>query len=380
MRITHLTDAYLPRLGGIEAQVSRLAARQAAQGHEVEVITTTPAQPGDHGVSTQWDGDVVVRRLAARMPGKIPVHPRAPRYIAAHLGSFRPDTVHLHMGVLTPSTQASLPAVIRARIPAVATVHSMWGPAEHGFRLMNRLVGWTRWPVAWSAVSERAAAPLRRVIGPEIDVSVIPNGIDLAEWTVDHPGRQTRLLGPALHVVVATRFAPRKRVVPLLDAVQAAREALGPGRLRVTIAGDGPDWESTRRAASSRGLDDTVSFPGRLDSQALRDLYMQADVFAAPAIEESFGIAALEAQAAGLAIVSRSQSGVAERLTDGLDALLADDDAGIADAFVRLAQDEELLNAIVTHNRTTPPDAGWPVVLTKVEAVYAKAAELVSGR
>lgn len=377
MRITHLTDTYHPRLGGIEAQVSRLAARQAAQGHEVEILTTTPAHPGDHGVSTEVEGDVVIRRLAARMPAKIPVHPRAPHYVARHLAAARPDVVHIHLGALTPSAQVSLPTVVRAGIPAVATVHSMWGAAEHGFRMVNRLVGWSRWPIVWSAVSQRAAAPLRRVVGPHADVAVIPNGIDLVEWSIDPVDRTTRPAGSALHIVAATRFASRKRVPPLLEAIRTATETLGPHRLRATIAGDGPDWAKTLVAVNDLGLAEVVSLPGRLNGAQLRTLYAQADVFAAPAIEESFGIAALEAQVAGLAIVSRAQSGLAERLTDGVDSLLVDDDDALANAFVRLAQDVTLLEAIHKHNRTTPPDVGWETVLAHVEQVYGQAKELV---
>ena len=41
MRIAHVSDCYLPRLGGIELHVHDLALRQAAAGHDVTVITTT---------------------------------------------------------------------------------------------------------------------------------------------------------------------------------------------------------------------------------------------------------------------------------------------------------------------------------------------------
>ena len=53
MRIVHVTDAFQPQLGGIEVHVSDLATRQAAAGHEVHVVTTTPglggARPGEPG-------------------------------------------------------------------------------------------------------------------------------------------------------------------------------------------------------------------------------------------------------------------------------------------------------------------------------------------
>ena len=49
MKIVHLSDCYLPRLGGIEMQVRDLARRQTAAGHEVHVITTTPSGPRSRG-------------------------------------------------------------------------------------------------------------------------------------------------------------------------------------------------------------------------------------------------------------------------------------------------------------------------------------------
>ncbi len=187
MRITHLTDCYLPLLGGIETQVARLAQQQAAAGHDVAVVCTTPARPGAHGVSTERDGDVTVHRLAARVPGGYPVHPRAPHHVARVLRADRPDVVHLHMGVLTPSTQASLRTVVRAGLPAVLTVHSVWGGAERAFAGLDRVVRWSRWPVLWSAVSELTAAPLRRIVGDRGEVVVLHNGLDLDAWRVPAP-------------------------------------------------------------------------------------------------------------------------------------------------------------------------------------------------
>lgn len=72
MRITHVTDCYLPLLGGIETQVSRLAAQQAAAGQHVEVVTTTPAAPGEHGVSREVHDGVTIHRVAARIPVATP--------------------------------------------------------------------------------------------------------------------------------------------------------------------------------------------------------------------------------------------------------------------------------------------------------------------
>ena len=39
LRIVHVSDCYLPRLGGIERQVHDLAVRQRQRGHEVQIVT-----------------------------------------------------------------------------------------------------------------------------------------------------------------------------------------------------------------------------------------------------------------------------------------------------------------------------------------------------
>lgn len=391
MRITHVSDSYLPLLGGIETQVARLARRQAEAGHEVEVITTTPPRRHAHGVSTERGQDgVTVHRVAARVPGGFPVHPRSTAHVVARLrertaAGRRPDVVHLHMGVLAPTVELALRPVTRLGLPALLTVHSVWGGWERAFAALDRVGGWSAWPVQWSAVSAMTAAPLRRVVGRRLGaeaaaerVSVLGNGIDVDAWRLPRTERGDRAEGREVHVVSATRFAPRKRVLPMLEAIAAAVER-APGRLVATIGGDGPQLDEARRFVRERGLADVVRLVGRLSTVELMRLYVRADVFVAPAVQDAFGIAALEAQAAGLAVVSRSQSGVAERLLDGRDALLVDDDDAMAAALVRLADDPDLLDRIIAHNRTAELATSWPRVLADTEAAYARAAALTHG-
>jgi glycosyltransferase involved in cell wall biosynthesis len=389
VRITHVSDTYLPLLGGIEAQVSRLARQQAASGHDVEVVTTTPARRGAHGVSTAVEHGVTVHRVAARVPGGWPVHPRSTAHVTARLREAitrgeRPDVVHLHMGVLAPTAQAALRPVTRLGLPAVLTVHSVWGGASRLFAAADAVAGWSRWPVRWSAVSELTADPLRRIVRPAAgaaDVAILPNGLDLDEWRVPRTERAARPEGPAVHVVSAARFAPRKRMLPLLAAVAEAAERLPSDALFVTLAGDGPERAAALRFVAERGLRDIVALPGRLTGTELKRLYARADVFAAPAVAEAFGLAALEAHAAGLAVVTRSGSGVAERVVDGVTGLVAPDDGALASALVRLATEPGLLDGLLERAATPPSGVAWPEVLATTERVYEEAATLTaSGR
>ncbi len=378
MHITHISDTYLPLMGGIETQVAGLARQQAAAGHKVQIITTTPAGPGGHGLNTEHDDGVTVHRIAARIPGGYPIHPRSTRHVSRLLAASPPDVVHLHMGVLAPTSQFALRAVVRQGLSAVLTVHSVWGAAERWFRWSDAVVRWSRWPVVWSAVSELTATPLRRILSPGATLAILHNGLDLQAWAVPRTERAQRPEGNAIHLVAATRFAPRKRVLPMLAAIRQAAQALPAGSLFATIAGDGPQLASARRFVADHGLEDMVSFPGRLSATDLKRLYARADVFVAPAIEESFGIAALEAQAAGLAVITRQESGIAERLTDGVNGLIVADDDAMARAFIRLATDDGTLDAIIAHNREVPATCDWATVLKEVDAAYTQAIDLRS--
>lgn len=370
-RIVHVSDSYLPGLGGIEVQVSRLARHQVAAGDAVSVVTSTPARRGAHGVTRSVEDGVEVHRLAARVPGGYPVHPRAAHHLARILGELRPDVVHLHMGVLSPTSQSALRVVARLGLPAAVTVHSVW-TAERTLRLLDRLLGWSRMPVELAAVSELAAAPLRRVAGPARTVHVLRNGVAVEEWLAD-PLPRTR---PGVHAVYATRFAPRKRVLPLLEALRRTREILGlrSGELYVTIAGEGPQMARAQAFVAEHSMDDWVALPGRLSREDLRDLYRRADVYLAPGVHDAFSVAIQEAQAAGLAIVTRSQSGAAELVTDEVEGLRAADDEAFAAALARLVAEPGLLARIVERNRTVPPTTVWPAVVAAHDAVYEAAA------
>jgi len=368
-RIVHVSDSYLPGLGGIETQVAHLGRQQATAGNVVGVITTTPGSPGAHGLSRAREEGLDVYRIAARIPGGYPIHPRAGRHVASALRSQRPDVVHLHMGILAPTAQATFRVVRKLELPAVVTVHSVWGPAqERALRLLDRVAGFSRLPVEIATVSEMAAAPLRRVAGDRAAVHVLRNGVDVDEWLGAPLPRERG----GVHAVYAARFAPRKRVLPLLESLRRSRELLGDraDELYVTIAGEGEELGKARAFLEANDMSGWVSLPGRLSREDLKELYRRADVYLAPGVLDAFSVASQEAQAAGLAIVTRSQSGAAELITDEVEGLLADDDETFATQLARLVREPELLEQIVSRNRIVPPQTAWPAVVAAHDAVY----------
>ncbi|MBG0815637.1 glycosyltransferase family 4 protein [Planomonospora sp. ID82291] len=404
MRIIHVSDCYLPRLGGIEVQVADLVRTQRAAGHDAEVVTATPGEP--------LPG---VHRIVANLPFDLPVHPTGTGHLLRLMAARRPDVVHVHTGAVSPFAWMGVRAAARAGLPTVVTVHSMWDPVTRGiYRSLRALYGWQRWGLVGTAVSEAAARPIRAVAGPGVPVHVVSNGLDLSAWRPEAPavrpapsgssesapasvseggpasvseggpeggqggGAGARSAGGAVHVVAVGRLAPRKQPVRLLRLLKQARAQVPAGvPLRATIVGDGPARAQMERYLRSNGMTGWVALPGRYSRERIRELLASADVFVAPAPRESFGLAALEARAAGVPVVARTESGVADFVRPGKEGLLGGSFEELVSAVARLARDRELRESIAAHNRGTEPvRSSWPAVLEGFDRCYEQAREL----
>lgn len=378
VRIAHISDCYPPRTGGIESQVGDLAARQAAAGHDVHVLTATPdSDPA--GGSGSAPG-VTVHRIGMALPFELPVNPRAPAVLRSVLRDVRPDVVHVHAGVVSPFAFDGARVAVGQGLPTAITWHCMLDGAVLALRAAVQVSRWRKAPVALSAVSHVAARRVAQVFGAP--VRMMPNGVDLDAWRPDpaavaaQPAGEPRG-GAPLRLVAATRLAPRKRASALVDVVAAAADELPAGSVRLTVFGDGP---ARRRIAAraARRAPHLVELRGRVSRAELRAAYDEADVFLAPAALESFGLAALEARAAGLAVVARRGTGIEEFVADGSNGLIAGSDAAMARAVVRLAAEPRLLAQIRAHNRALAPAFGWPHVLDVAAAEYRRAVGLAT--
>ncbi|MGB3829902.1 MAG: glycosyltransferase family 4 protein [Ornithinimicrobium sp.] len=357
MRILHVTDCYLPRLGGIEMHINDLATRQAAAGHQVTVMTRT--RPGPDGDTA---GPVPVERLACG-----PLALGTGHDISDYVRGHHVDLVHAHLSVASPLGWAALRGA--RSYPAVATVHSVVPDAPELLRTTARLTGIPLPSVTFTTVSEVAAAPWRRAFGERMPVRVLPNGIDPEDWAGPHITSPNN----TFTVVSVGRFAPRKRLEALLPILVALRAHLPEMRLRAILVGDGPQLPKLRRDVRLWGLDDVVELPGKLTRPQIKDILHRADVYLAPATLESFGIAALEARCAGVPVIAMAQGGAGEFIDHGLEGFLVKDDHGLFETTLRLARDPDLRRRIHEHNAATRPPVAWPEVLTLHDNAYTVA-------
>jgi len=372
VKVAMLTDCYPPRLGGIESQVRDLSRQLVGAGHEVEVFTATAGPNGERGGSTSTGDDgVTVHRLAIPLPGGIPVNPFAPREVrrALAVGGF--DVAHAHLGVVSPFATDLVPVALAAGLPVTATFHCVIGRSAPVFRAVGHLARWADRGVALNAVSRMAAARVSGAARGAV-VEVVPNGVDAAWW---RPVTERAEAAPRhpVQVVSAMRLVSRKRPLAALDVLRRARAILDPAvPLRATIVGEGPQRRGMERYLRTRGLD-WVELPGRVGRDELRRLHQGADLYLTAARLEAFGIAPLEARAAGVPVVALRGTGVDDFVEDGVDGLLAGDDDSLALALARLAGDDALRARLRAHLLATPPAQDWSGVLAATRAEYERA-------
>lgn len=364
MKIVHVTDVYAPGLGGIERQVQSLAERQAAAGHQVTVVTTASPRSASTA-STGWSpwlggehghrGTVAVCR---RGWPRVVLAPGLPTNLTA-------DVVHGHLSVLSPLTVRATAAAARAGIPVALTVHSMWPRRAGALRALLAAIGGlppsgTR--VAWSAVSAAAADRLRTALPGEPPVIVVPNIVDTHWWRPPQHLDSDR----ELHLVLVNRLARRKRVAPFVTLL--AQDF--PPSARVTIVGEGPRRAAIEATVRRHRLSDQITLTGALTSEAVRQLLHRADVFVAPARLESFGIAALEARAAGLPVVGFADTGLADFITDGLDGRLVHSDQQLHAVVRQFARERDALTSLQQAARDRPPATDARAATSAVGALY----------
>lgn len=369
MKVALACDWFLPRMGGIELHLRDLALAFRARGVDARIVTTTP---GDDRV----DG-IPVHRVPAMLAPRagFTISPRIGGRVRDVIAREEFDIVHAHASVVSPVAYAAALGAARLRVPSVLTFHSMLHRTSALLGFAEGLFGWSRGRIVLSAVSSVVATQAARWI-PDADVGVLPNGVDTAFWRAGVPHTDDA----EIVFVTAMRLSRKKRPLELINAFAATtRFVAGAPALRLIIAGDGPERPAMLRRAAELGVAATVQLVGQLERPALRELYGRAHVFVLPSERESFGIAALEARAAGLPVIAMRASGARDFIAHGVNGLLASDDAELVRQMSRLALDVPFRRYLAGRNRAAPPPYDWRDVAELHLHLYAAAAALRNG-
>jgi glycosyltransferase involved in cell wall biosynthesis len=234
--------------------------------------------------------------------------------------AFRPydlDVLHAINGGY-PGATSALAAVLAARttsrrcvmtVCSTAMPRSMLAPVE---RRIDRRLAESLDSVVVPA--ERPAEALEARDFPAALMDIIPWGARSIPFAVDPSARERLGLPAGVPVIVClANFTPTKGQRVIVDAMPAL-VAMFP-RIRVVLAGDGPELGRVRDHAHSLGLDGNVVFPGAFTEPW--DLLRAADVFVLASEMEGLPLVILEAMSQGVPIVAADVGGIPEAVVDG---------------------------------------------------------------
>jgi len=277
------------------------------------------------------------------------------------------ELVHAH-GMFSTLAIGGLLAAHGADIPSVTTHHSLLrhSPTLPAAWLTYRC--FSRRATIVTAVSEAAAVDARRASGRD-EVPVLTNGLDRTMWA---PAVRLKPDLDAMRVVSVMRLARKKSPGDLIDAVPKVLERVR-RRVVFTIVGDGPERDRLERQARKLGVAAQVEFLGACDPARVASVLHGSDLFVLPGRREAFGIALLEARAAGLPVVACASGGVPEVVEHGRQGLLANTPEELAEAIVTLVTDDSLRERFAAASRDGLEAYAWDKVVDRHEIVYQQA-------
>lgn len=173
--------------------------------------------------------------------------------------------------------------------------------------------------------------------------------------------------------VCVSVFAPHKRVEVLVRAFRSVVRTCPEARLR--LVGAWHDGAYRRRIGAlirAIGLDECVAFEEAVDEAGLQAAYARARAFCLPSASESFGIPAIEAQAMGTPVVIADGTGAVEVAGPGGVVVPGDDPAAVAEALLRILQDDAYAADLAAQGRANAQRFRWGLVSAPlVEALRA---------
>lgn len=360
--------------GGLGVHCQEISRELAALGHRVIFLTPFPGPFADApGVEFRTLGEKVAP--GSRIPwAYTPAEVYGPRFLEivdqyndwiAHLSKARgADLVHVHdwFGTIGGRELAR-----RLGVPLVMSVHSTEYDRTLGFpygailererigiHAADRVIAVSR-QLRGQLISVYGASPDRvRVVYNAVRPVAEDDGPERPRDVVLYLGRLTRMKGPDTFLRAAAVVAPS---FP---------------EIRFAVAGEGPEYAPLIELAAQLGIGDRVLFFGKVTEEERAALLRDAAVFVLPSVTEPFGIAALEAMAAGVPTIVSKTSGVAEVVRSAFQVDFWDVDE-FASRIAELLEYPPLRREMRDQARNEATVSGWAVRARQTVDVYREA-------
>ena len=316
-------------VGGTEGQVLEIAARLDRRRFEVSVCALKGA-------------DVLAHELRARgvrvitLDGKGAWDARVLYRLARVIRAERPDVIHAFLFWANCLSRV-LGRLLRVPV-RISSYRDILLWARWGYRVCDRVTaGWAQAATCCSEAVRRLA--LAEVGGDARTYVTIHNGVDVARFgssrTVTRADVGLRDGVPVIGTV-GRLIEPEKGIAVLLQGVARLAGPPAPLACQLLIVGDGPARGQLQELVERLGISSRVVFAGM--RRDIADVLPLVDVFVMPSLSEGFGIAIVEAMAAGLPVVASDVGGIPEIVQHGETGLLVPpgDPAALAAALHEL--------------------------------------------
>ena len=338
-------------VGGSGVVATELAYALAIRGHRIHVISSEPPFRMREGVPGLFFHEV-----------EVPPYPlfREPQYllaltntIAQVADSERLDIIHAHYAV-PHATAAYLARLMLDASPGrtpktVTTLHGTDITLIGSDPSYRRVVAFSiERSDGVTAVSRSLRDDTIAQVGVRGEIAVIPNFLECSEFRRrPDPELRARICPPDRYdalVIHMSNFRPVKRVEAAIEVFHRIRRRV---RARFVLVGDGPVRPEVEKRVDAYGLDKDVLFAGAQGDPV--QWLSVSDLFLLPSMQESFGLAALEAMACEVPVVASRVGGLPEIVKDGVTGFVCapDDLDGMAERGIALLTDATLRDGIV---------------------------------
>lgn len=310
-----------PTFGGSGVVATELGKGLAKEGHEVHFITYSQPSRLDFLNENLFYHEVDIRTypLFEYPPYELALASKMVDVVRR----VKLDLLHVHYAIPHASAAYMAKQILAAegiRIPVVTTLHGT------DITLVGRDPSYQ--PVVTFSINQSdgvtaVSADLRRetleYFPVKREIRVIPNFIDLNKFrkqSKDHFRQAICPAGESL-IVHTSNFREVKRIPDVIRVFFEIRKSI-PARL--LLVGDGPMRITAEQMCRDLGINDYVRFLGKLE--AVQEVLSLADLFLMPSEKESFGLAALEAMACEVPVVSSDTGGLPELNVNGVTGFL----------------------------------------------------------
>ena len=225
---------------------------------------------------------------------------------------------------------------------------------------------------AVTSVSQNLKEDTQRLFHTKKEIKVVPNFIDTDKYKITYKDCDRDLLAlPEERVIThVSNFRPVKCIGDVIEIFYRIQKEL-PAKL--IMVGEGPERKEAEQLCRTHNIEDKVVFLG--NSSEVDKILCLSDLFLLPSKTESFGLAALEAMASGVPVISSNSGGIPEVNIQGVSGFLSPVSAvdEMAQNALKILKDDTTLNAFKKGAQTTATKFDIHKIVPFYEAIYEEA-------